>query len=95
MSKMDPMRALGLQDEVAGISLVTSKFSSSIFCWNRLHEFQEGESKNTKYKPWLQNAGASSKGLSPTFYSRKGSYWKTTHDTTVAALTDAIILHTV
>ena len=48
MSKMDPMRALGLQDEVAGTSLVTRKFSSSIFCWKELHKFQEGESKNTK-----------------------------------------------
>ena len=51
MSKMDPMRALGLQDEVAGISLVTSKFSSSIFCWKGLHKSQEGVSKNTKSKP--------------------------------------------
>ena len=51
MSKMDPMRALGLQDEVAGTSLVTRKFSSSIFCWKKLHKSQEGESKNTKSKP--------------------------------------------
>ena len=95
--RMDPMRALGLQDEVAGTSLVTRKFSSSIFCWKGLHKLQKDESKNTKRKPWLQNAGASSKGLSPSFYSHKGSYWRTPRDTTVAALTDAImhILHTV
>ena len=49
--RMDPMRALGLQDEVAGTSLVTRKFSSSIFCWKGLHKIQEGESKNTKRKP--------------------------------------------
>ena len=97
MSKMDPMRALGLQDEVAGTSLVTRKFSSSIFCWKGLHKFQEVENKNTKHKPWLQNAAAYSKGHSPAFYSHKGSYWRATRDTTVAALTDAImhILHTV
>ena len=52
MSKMDPMRALGMQDEVAGTSLVTPKFSSSIFCWKGLYKFQEGESKNTKDRPW-------------------------------------------
>jgi len=51
MSKMDPMRALGLHDEVAGTSLVSRKFSSSIFCWKGLQKFQEGESKNTKRKP--------------------------------------------
>ena len=101
MSKMDPMRALGLQDEVAGTSLVTRKFSSSIFCWKGLHKLQKGESKNTKDKPWLLHVGASGKGLSPTFYSHKGHYWRTTRDATVAALTDAFkgtimqILHTV
>ena len=51
MFKMDPMRALGLQDEVVGTSLVTHKFSSSIFYWKELHKLQEGESKNTKCKP--------------------------------------------
>ena len=51
MSSMDPMRALGLQDEVARTSLATRKFSSGIFCWKGLHKFQEGESKNTKRKP--------------------------------------------
>ena len=63
MSKMDPMRALGLQDEVAGTSLVTRKSSSSIFCWEELHKSQEGESKNTKEKPWSLYFGASGKGL--------------------------------
>jgi len=38
MSWMDPMRALGMQDEVAGTSLVTRKFSSSISCWKGLHK---------------------------------------------------------
>ena len=47
MSGMDVMRALGLQDEVAGTSLVTRKFSSSIFCWKALRKFQEGEGRNT------------------------------------------------
>ena len=75
MSKMDPMRALGMQDEVAGTFLVTRKFSSSIFCWKGLHKFQEGKSKNTKDKPWLLHFGASGKGLSPIFYSHKGAYW--------------------
>ena len=32
--------------------------------------------------------GASGKGLSPTFYSRKGYYWRTTRDATVIAFTD-------
>ena len=31
MSRMDPLRALGLQDEVEGTSLVTRKFSSRSF----------------------------------------------------------------
>ena len=71
MFSMDPMRALGLQDEVAETFLVTRKFSSSIFCWEELHKFQEGESKNTKEKPWLLYFGASAKDLSPAFYSHK------------------------
>ena len=74
MSKMDPMRALGMQEEAAETSLVTHKFSSSIFCWKELHKIQEGESKNTKDKPWLLHFDASGKGLSPTFYSHKGAY---------------------
>ena len=101
MSKMDPMRALGMPDEVAGTSLGTRKFSSSIFCWDELHKSLEGESKNTKDKPWLLHFDAFGKGLSPTFYSHKGHYWRTTRDATVAAFTDAFkdaimqILHTV
>ena len=71
ISKMDPMRAVGLQDEVAGTSLVTRKFSSSIFCWKELHKTQEGESKYTKEKSWSLHFGASGKGLSPAFYSHK------------------------
>ena len=51
MSSMDPMRALGLRDLAAATSLVTRKFSSSIFCWKGLNKYQEGESKNTKCKP--------------------------------------------
>ena len=74
MSKMDPMRAREWQDEVAGTFLVTRKFSSSIFCWDELHKSQEGESTNTKDKPWLLHFGASGKGLSPAFYSHKGAY---------------------
>ena len=42
MSKMDPMRALGLQDEVAGTSLVTRKFSSSIFLLERTTQTSGG-----------------------------------------------------
>ena len=101
MSKMDPMRAWEWQDEVAGTSLVTRKFSSSIFCWKGLHKLQEGESKNTKDKPWLLHVGASGKGLTPSFYSHKGHYWRTTRDATVAVFTNAFkeaimqILHTV
>ena len=48
-----------------------------------------GESKNTKDRPWLLYIGASGKGLSPAFYSHKGYYWRTTHDATVTAFTDA------
>ena len=74
MSSMDPMRTLGMQEEAAETSLATRKFSSSIFCWEELHKSQEGESKNTKQRPWLLHFGASAKGLSPAFYSHKGAY---------------------
>ena len=74
ISKMDPMRTLGMQKEAEETSLATRKFSSSIFCWEELHKSQEGESKNTKEKPWPLNFGASAKGLSPAFYSHKGAY---------------------
>ena len=74
MSSMDPMRTLGMQEEAAETYLVTRKFSYSIFCWEELHKSQEGESKNTKEKPWLLHFGAFGKGLSPTFYSHKGAY---------------------
>ena len=74
MSSMDLSREAGLQDEVTGTSLVTRKFSSSISCWKELHKLQEGESKNTKEKPWLLHFGASAKGLSLAFYSHKGTY---------------------
>ena len=74
MFKMDPMRALGMQEEAAETSLVTRKFSSSIFCWKELRKIQEGESKNTKDKPWLLHFDAFGKVLSPTFYSHKGAY---------------------
>ena len=72
MSSMVPMRTLGMQKEAAETSLVTRKFSSSIFYWEELHKSQEGE--NTKEKPWPLNFGASAKGLSPAFYSHKGAY---------------------
>ena len=71
-SSMDPMRTLGMQEEAAETSLVTCKFSSSIFCWKELCKIQEGENKNTKEKPWSLHFGASSKSLSPAFYSHKG-----------------------
>ena len=67
---MDPMRALGMQEEVAETSLVTRKFSSSIFCWKELRKIQEGE-KDIKEKPWSLHFGASGKSLSPAFYSHK------------------------
>ena len=51
ISSMDPMRALEMQGEATETSLVTRKFSSSIFCWKELHKSQEGKSKNTKEKP--------------------------------------------
>ena len=66
MSSMDPMRALGLQDEVAGTSIITRKFFSSIFCWKGLHKLQEGESKNTKDKLWqnhLNYPGSSAQAI--------------------------------
>ena len=66
ISKMDPMRAVETQEEAAETSLVTRKFSSSNFCWKEQHKSQEGESKNTKEKPWSLHFGASGKGLSPT-----------------------------
>ena len=72
MSSMDPMRTLGMQEEAAETSIVTRKFSSRIFSWEELHKSQEGESKNTKKKPWLLHFGAAANGLSPTFYSHKG-----------------------
>ena len=71
MSSMDLMRALGMKEEAAETSLVTRKFSSSISCWKGLHKLQEGESKNTKEKPWLLHFDASAKDLSPAFYSHK------------------------
>ena len=72
MSSMDLMRALGMHEEAAETSLVTRKFSSSIFCWKELHKIQEGESKNTKDKPWLLHFGAFGKGLSPPFIATRG-----------------------
>ena len=74
MSSMDSLREAGLQDEVVGTFLVTREFSSNIFCWKGLHKLQEGESKNTKDKPWLLHFGASGKDLSLAFYSHKGAY---------------------
>jgi len=74
MSSMDPIRTLGMQEEAVETSLVTRKFSSSIFCWEEQHKSQEGESKNTKEKPWLLHFGASAKSLSLAFYSHKGAY---------------------
>ena len=40
MSSMDPLREAGLQDEVAGTSLVTRKFSSSISGWKAYAKFR-------------------------------------------------------
>ena len=71
MSSMDPTKALGTQEEAAETSLITRKFSSSIFCWKELRKIQESENKNTKEKPWLLHFGASGKSLSPVFYSYK------------------------
>ena len=67
ISSMAPLREAGLQDEVAGTSLVTRKLSSSIFCWKALHKFQEGKIKNTKCRSWLWIAGASGKTSHPLF----------------------------
>ena len=50
MSSMDLKRALGMQEEAVETSLVTRKFSSSIFYWKELHKSLEGESKNNKKK---------------------------------------------
>ena len=58
---MDPLSEAGLQGLAAETSLATHKHSFSIFRWKTLHNFQEGESKNTKCKPWLQKDGASGK----------------------------------
>ena len=63
-----------MQEEAAETSLITRKFSSSISCWKELHKSQEGESKNTKEKPWSLHFGASGKGLPPTFYRHKEAY---------------------
>ena len=71
ISKMDPMRAIEMQEEAAETSLVTRKVSCSIFCWKELCKIEEGENKNTKEKPWLLHFGASAKGLSPAFYIHK------------------------
>ena len=71
LSSMDPMRALGMQEEEAETSLVTRKFSSSIFFWKELRKIQEDESKNTKKKPWSLYFGAFGKSLSLAFYSHK------------------------
>ena len=71
MSSMDPTRALGMQEEAAETSLVTRKFSSSIFCWKELRKIQEDESKNTKEKPWSLYFGTFGKTHSPAFYSHR------------------------
>jgi hypothetical protein len=67
ISSMDPLREARLQDLAAETSFVTRKLSSSIFCWKTLHKFQEGESKNTKCKLWLQIVGASGKASHPPY----------------------------
>ena len=66
---MEPMRAVEMQEEAAETSLVTRKFSSSIFCWKKLRKIDE--SKNTKEKPWSLYFGAFGKSLSPAFYSHE------------------------
>ena len=83
MSSMDPTKALGTQEEAAETSLVTRKFSSSIFCWKELHKIQEGENKNTKERPWLLHFGASGKCLSPAFYRHKETCKRRTRESTV------------
>ena len=72
ISSMDPMRTLEMQEEAAETSVATRKFSSSIFCWGELHKTQEGESKNTKDRPWSLHFGASGKGLSLPFIATRG-----------------------
>ena len=67
ISSMDPLSEAGLQGLAAETSLATHKHSFSIFRWKTLHNFQEGESKDTKCKPCLQNIGASSKDSYPPF----------------------------
>ena len=67
---MDPMRAVGLQGLAAETCLATRKYSSSIFCWKTLCNFQEGKSflnENTNCEPWLQWNGASSEASCPPF----------------------------
>src|SRR6185312_107153 len=83
MSSMDPTKALGTQEEAAETSLVTRKFSSSIFCWKELYKSQEGESKNTKEKSRSLYFGASGNGLSPAFYSYKETCLRRTRELTV------------
>ena len=95
MSNMNPMRALGMQEEAIETSLVTRKFSSSIFCWKELHKSQEGESQNTKEKPWSLHFGAPSKGLPLPFIATrrltKGEPVTQLYmDTFMAVFTDAV-----
>ena len=97
MSSMHPSREAGLQDEVVGTFLVTRKFSSSIFCWEKLHKSQEGKSKNTKQRPWLLHFGASAKGLSLPFIATRElteeNLWINSAcftDAFMAAFTDAV-----
>ena len=73
---MDPMRAWEWYDEVAGTSLVTRKFSSSIFCWKKLRKIQEGENKNTKEKPWSLYFGASDEKPLPCLLYPQGGLLK-------------------
>ena len=84
ISSMDPLREAGLQDEVAGTSLATRKHSSSIFHWKTLHNFQEGESKNTKCKPWLQKNGDFGKASHPPYIAARASLednpWRYSHN---------------
>ena len=65
ISSMDLLRVEGLQGLAVETSLATRNHSSSIFCWKTLNKFQEGKSKNTKCKPWLQKVGASGKASYP------------------------------
>ena len=97
ISSMDLLRVAGLQGLAVETSLATRKYSSSIFCWKTVHNFQEGENKNAKCKLGLQKVGASGKASYPPFYSRGGFHRRTTRDATVIAITSVImqILHTV